>query len=183
MKSYRWTLTQYAEARGRSVGWVSEQIDLGMPAIGKGQGARYTINPAEAIQWEVDRAAKKAEAEPESQYQRLQMAQAEKLELENVRRRKELVSAAYVRTMYDGLAAVLCDGLDRMTERLALDLNPVDPGVVRARILVEADAIRVGVANYAENLDEIPSPAVVSVDVPAQRSTPVGKRRVRKHRR
>ena len=171
---------EYARLRGRSKGWVSEQISRGMPAFGAGRsGAVYRIDPAQAIQWEIDQATEKALGEVGGEQQRLQRAQAEKFELANLKSRGELVLVTYVESVMHGMTADLTARLDAIGGRLANEFPGNDPALVRAKIRAETDSVRSGIAEYFGKLRE-PQPPVAEPEVeaaPAKGRKSVGRRK------
>lgn len=172
----------YAELRGRSKGWVSEQIAQGMPVSGAGRsGSAYRIDTALAIQWEIDRAVDKvlSQSEMGGAEGRLKRAQAEKFELENARRRGEIVLVSYVESVMHGMTAELTAALDAIAGRLANDFPGTDPATVRAKIRSETDAVRTRIAEHFRKLRE-PEKSVVDPEMEttaAQGRKSVGRRK------
>ena len=186
------TAAQYAALRGRSPGWVSEQLRLGMPAKGKGRsGAQYKIDPAKAIDWEVAQAKKKAEAKPDSQHERLQIAQAEKLELSNLQKRGELIRFDFVVSWFHAMNADMGARLDAIGGRLANEFPGTPAAAVRQRIRAETDAVRAGHAEYQRMLgasqptfgiDEAPAATAPDSDAVGRRKSNPAARRKRRTR-
>ena len=118
-----------------------------------------------------------------SERERLARAQAEKFELENARRRRELATVNFVEGVLQCMAADLCGSLDAMGGRLAHEFQPVDPAIVRERVRRESDGIRARVADYFGKLAESAPPdadTAPAVDAAAEPdSKPVGRRKPR----
>ncbi len=152
------TLSQFAKLRGKSNGWVTKQIQAGMPVLVRGRtGMPSTIDPVTAIDWEVEHARVEASPKPGSQRERLAKEQADKLALENAKRRSELVLASYVSEIFNGLAADISARLDGLPGRVANELAGInDPAQIRSRLLDECRAIRSGVAGYLLQLANTP---------------------------
>ncbi len=152
------TFVEFAKLRGKSKGWVSHQIAAGMPVLSRGRnGNPSAIHPATAIDWEVEHARVEAAPKPGSQRERLAKEQADKLALENAKRRSELVLASYVSEIFNGLAADISARLDGLPGRVANELAGItDPAQIRSRLLDECRAIRSGVAGYCLQLANTP---------------------------
>lgn len=148
------TAAEYARLRGRSKGWVSRQIARGMPARGlKRSGSGYDIDPAAAIDWELAQARAEAHTPPDSPHARLVRAQAERHEIENARRRGELLLEVHVRQALLALTAALVSQLESLPARVAGELAGIsDAATIRARLLEECRAIRSAFADAAEKL-------------------------------
>src|ERR1043166_802920 len=150
---------EYAEIRGWTKSWVSQQIQAGLPAkqIGK-RKTEYRIDTAAAIQWEIDRV--KGESKPGSQRERLAKAQADKVELENARRRGELILASLVAHVLSSLGADLASRHDGLAGRVANELAGIsEPALIRERLLTELRGVRTAVADGVEKLaDALGSP-------------------------
>lgn len=178
MKVKKMSAADYAKLRGHSKSWVSRQIAAGMPAEGVGRsGAEYRIDTALAIEWEIQKAGIVAEIAPGSERERLVRAQAVKFELENSRRRKELVLVAYVESIFHGMAADITARLDAISGRLANEFPGTDPGTVKAKIRAETDAVRTGVAQYFEKIAESAPPEVPETVATVKPATKAKKRR------
>lgn len=90
-----------------------------------------------------------------SERERLARAQAEKFELENSRRRGELVLVSVVVEILMGMAADLTGRLEGIPGRLANELAGIsDAAVIRARLLEEIRAVRAGAAEYIRKLEQ-----------------------------
>lgn len=145
---------EYAEIRGRDKSWVSQQIQAGMPAkqVGK-RKPEYQIDTAKAIQWEIDRF--KADVKPGSQRERLAKAQADKVELENARRRGELILASVVAHVLSSLGADLAARHDGLAGRVANELAGItDAAAIRERLLIELRGVRSAIADGVEKLSD-----------------------------
>ena len=84
-----------------------------------------------------------------SQRERLARAQAERVEMDNSARRGQLIHADLVEETLMGQAAYLAQAHDAVAGRLAHELAGItDPGIIRAKILVEMREIREGLSQY-----------------------------------
>ena len=188
------TATQYAEIRGRTKGWVSQQIAAGMPVRKGGgrSGVECQIDTSEAIQWEIDREREKAA--PDSQRDRLMRAQAEKFELENQRRRGELVIAEDVAQIFQALAADLNARHEGFAGRFSSEIpSIVDAAIARERILDELRDVRSAFADAAEkladdirrsagNVDDVLEAPVEAQPRPAKKRVKKAHRHARRHK-
>ena len=174
---------EYAEIRGHTKPWVSQQIDAGMPVKRlKGRKIAYEIDTAAAIQWEIARI--REGAKPGSQRERLAMEQADKFALENARRRGELILASQVADVLSTLGADLAQRHDGLPGRLANELAGIsDPAQIRERLLDELRSIRGAFSDAVDKLaDALGSSADVGADQPASAETDakrVGRRKPR----
>jgi hypothetical protein len=121
---------------------------------------------------------------PGSQRERLARAQGEKVELENARRRGELILVSAAMELMSGLSADLCARLEGLPGRMANELAGIsDASTIRTRLLEEVRAIRDGIADYLGKLVGYRgAPADAGADVaPATPPKPqrVGRRKAR----
>lgn len=107
---------------------------------------------------------------------RLIGAQAEKFELENAKRRGELVVVEYVETVFQGMVADISARLDAIGGRLANAFQGNEPGAVRATVRVETDAVRTGLAEYFGKLAQ----SAPAVDAPVDSGTPAATKKRRR---
>lgn len=132
------TRNEFASIVGMSSGWVSKALDEGMPAKRSGRkGERVEIDTASAVPWLLDRASKDDGRRADSQRERLNRAQAERVELENAVRRGQLCEKAD--TLEVVLSAVRAHAAQRngIASRLANELAGLTPAEIRVRILDE----------------------------------------------
>src|SRR5258708_7288519 len=94
--------TAFAKLCGVSPGTVTAWLDGGMPADRTGKmGSTVRIDPHLAVPWIVAGRDNK----PGSERERLTKAQSIKVELENARRKGELVLVSHVEALFHGMAA------------------------------------------------------------------------------
>jgi len=159
---------EYAELRGHTKPWVSQQIDAGMPVKRlKGRKVAYEIDTATAIQWEIDRI--REGSKPGSQRERLAKEQADKFELENARRRGELILSSQVAEVLSTLGADLAQRHDGLPGRLANELAGIsDAAQIRERLLDELRIVRGAFADAVDKLaDALGEGADAGPDKPA----------------
>lgn len=154
--------TQFAKIIGVSVETVSNLVDAGMPCErGTRQGSPMAITLEAALPFVFDRRGERQG----SQRDRLATAQAEKFELENARRRGELLLASDVAAQDMALAADFAGRLDGIPGRLANELAGIsDPIEVRRRLLEELRAVRAGFAEAIRKQADAPAPSDDSGD-------------------
>jgi phage terminase Nu1 subunit (DNA packaging protein) len=128
---------------------VTNWMNAGMPAKRSGrQGQTVRISLAAALPWVV---ANKETAG--SERQRLASEQANKLALENARRRGELIYADQVAECLSRLAADLAARHDALPGRLAGELAGLnDAATIRGRLLEELRAVRRAFADATAEL-------------------------------
>src|ERR1043166_2692750 len=155
---------EYAQVRGRTKPWVSQQIALGMPAKRlKGRKIAYQIDTATAIQWELDRI--KESSKSGSQRERLAKEQADKFEIENARRRGELILSSQVASVLSTLGADLAQRHDGLPGRLANELAGIsDPAQIRERLL---DELRIVRGAFSDAVDKLADALGASADAGA----------------
>ena len=145
--------SEFADLCGVSAGTITNWCDAGMPCIREARnGSRVEIRIRDAIPWVIEF---RGEAKPGSQRDRLAKAQAEKFELENSRRRGELILVPYVADLLNSMAADIAGRFDGLAGRLANELAGItDPALIRERILTECRGIRSGIAEHVRKLAE-----------------------------
>lgn len=141
---------EFARLFGVSGGTVTNWMTAGMPATRKGrQGAQVSIDPYLACPWVY---AHREEA-PGSQRDRLAKEQADKLALENARRRGELIFSHQVAESLSKLAAELSARLDAVAGRTASEFAGItDAGTIRRRMLDELRNVRAAFADTTAEL-------------------------------
>jgi phage terminase Nu1 subunit (DNA packaging protein) len=152
---------------------VTNWMDEGMPCKrGAGRGNPVVIDPAQAIPWVLAR-----RAPPGSERERLAKAQADKVELDNAKRRGELVEESFVRSLLMGMAAQLNGMLDGLPGRCASAVVGLTAAEARARLLDETRSIRAGMAEHVQQLSDAAHGASADgEDAPA--ATPPKRKRV-----
>lgn len=179
------TAVKYADIRGRSAQWVSNQIAAGMPAVGSGRsGSPYKIDTEVAMDWEVTQAKHSADTENGSDNQRFLKERADKLALENAERRGLLVRSATVLQVMTGLAADISGRLEALPGRVASEFAGItDAGTIRSRLLDECRGIRRGAADYLGRLPqcqaELSGGAVDTASGAPKERVRVGRRKAR----
>lgn len=138
---------EFAKALGVSRATITHWADDGMPVDrSRKSGREMQIDPLVALPWVVAQRG----ATPGSQRERLSNAQAEKVEMENARRRGQLIEASQVQETIFGLAAYLAREHDALPGRVANELASIhEPAVIRSRLLVELRSIRDGIAEHS----------------------------------
>ncbi len=167
---------EYAQIRGHTKQWVGQQIAAGMPVkqVGK-RKLEYQIDTAVAIQWEIDRI--RQAAKPGSQRERLAKEQADKFELENARRRGELLLASHVAQVLASLGADLAARHDGLAGRVANEFAGIsDAARIRERLLDELRHVRGALADATEKLADALGGAEDSRADPAATAGPKPKR-------
>lgn len=150
---------QLARIFAVSQGLVSTWLNEGLPAIRPGRsGAVVLIDLMRACPWIL---ARTGEAAPDSALGiarvRFETARAEKFELENARRRGELVLLSYVSEIMNEMAADLGARLDAISGRCANEFAGItDPALLRQRLLQECRAVRLGAAEHVLKLANTP---------------------------
>ncbi len=136
--------------------WISDE---GMPCI---RGNRVVqIDTAQAQKWLTERevrnqaVSKDSKASLAEERKRLITAQADKEELENEKRRGEVI---YFETAVDVITSVVSlvtSRLEGVAGRLAADLvNESNPAVIRPKLLAEHRAVRQSLADATRELAE-----------------------------
>jgi len=169
---------------------VTDWIHEGLPCTRVGRrGQLVRVRLEDALPWVIRR-----RETPGSQRERLAKAQADKTELENARRRGELVRTSDVADALARLAADLATRHDGVPGRVASELAGIsDPAVIRGRLLDELRAVRGAFADATAQLaDAIGAPEADGDDPPPASETKfkrvgrrkpgaaAGKRRARK---
>lgn len=143
---------EFADILGVSPREVTRLIAAGLPCqSAKKKGVAVAIDSGEALDWMLRREREAGAAEdPASQSNertRLAAAQAEKVELENARRRGELVLASDIAETEYVMSTMFVKHLDALPGRCANELAGIaDPARVRSRLLDEVRDIRTAVA-------------------------------------
>jgi phage terminase Nu1 subunit (DNA packaging protein) len=148
------TASEYAKLRGRSKAWVSGRIKAGMPASGSGRsGSEYEIDPAVAIDWEIEQARFDRVEKGGSQRDRLAKEQADKVALANAVERGNHMLRSQVEPVLLSLAAELGASLDAIAGRLASQLAGLsDAAAIRQLLLAEHRGVRGRVADHLRQL-------------------------------
>ena len=140
---------EFAELLKVSPATITNWMDAGMPAVRTGrqkQAVRITL--AAALPWVVSHRETKG-----GERERLARVQADKVELENARKRGELIYADQVAEVLSTLAADVAAGMDAISGRLANELAGItDPAVIRGRIREEHRAVRGAFADATTKL-------------------------------
>lgn len=140
------TLSEAAEWTGKSISTVQSFCEQGLAS--KKVGRNRVIALRALVQWLAAR-----ESEPGSQRERLARAQAEKHELENARKRGELIYADQVAEVLSTLAADVAARMDAISGRLAGELAGLsDPAVIRGRLRDEHRSVRGAFADAVAKL-------------------------------
>lgn len=132
-----------AELLGCSPDMVRKYVnDFGMPRQGKG---KYLLG--ECVQWYINRLRLRADGAETSDIAeeklKLVRAQRHRVELENKKRRGELLDAELVATVLNQSASVYASQLDGMGARLAALLSGMtDPGEIQRVLFDECRSIR-----------------------------------------
>ena len=149
---------EYARLRGKPKVWVTRRIAAGLPATRVGR--EYRIDAGGAIEWELEQAAQAAVGANGSQRERLAKEQADRVALDNARRRGELIYSSHVGTVLATMAADLVARLDAVPGRCAGELAGIkDPALIRARLREEMQAVRGAFAVAVDKLaDSIGAP-------------------------
>lgn len=146
--------TEYARLRGRSNAWVSGRIKAGMPHEGgERTGKPVRIEPAKAIEWEIEEARFERAERGESQRDRLAKEQADKVALANAVERENHMLRTQVEPVLLTMVAELGADLDAIAGRLASELaNLSDPAEIRQRLLGEHRGVRAALADRLRQL-------------------------------
>lgn len=125
-----------------------------MPHEGGGRkGAECRIDPAKAIEWEIDEARFEKSERGTSQRDRLAKEQADKVALENSAARGDHMLRSQVEPVLLTMVATLAAGLDAISGRLAGELAGVsDQATIRQRLLAEHRGVRAGLADAIREL-------------------------------
>ena len=178
------TISELADLLKVSQSTVSSWVEAGMPAVHSGrQRSKASIDLRQAMPWVIaHREARGGERE------RLASEQADKIALENARKRGELLHADQVAEVLAKLGAELAARHDAVPGRVAGELAGLtDPGVIRGRLLEELRAVRGAVADAAAELADALGADEEAVGDPATAAEPdgepVGRRKPRTARR
>lgn len=148
----RWpkcSAAQFAALVGVTAPAVTQWIDAGMPCDrGRGKGHVVTVTPEKALPWVLSR------REPHgSQRERLAKEQADKVALENARKRGEMIFSSQVAEALAALGADLAARHDAVPGRVASEFaGTTDPAVIRSRLLDELRVVRAAFADTAAKL-------------------------------
>jgi hypothetical protein len=140
---------EFSELLGVAPSSVSEWISQGMPASNAGRNGRQVrIDLWKALPWVMSR------REPSgSQRERLAKAQAEKFELDNARRRGELIMSNHVAEVLSTMAADLVARMEAIPGRCAGEFAGInEPARIRARLLDELRTVRGAFAGAVDQL-------------------------------
>lgn len=145
----RMTAADYARLRGKPKVWVTRRIASGLPATRVGHV--YRIDPAAAIEWELAQAAQARAGG--SERDRLAKEQADKLALENARKRGELIYSHQVAEFLASLGVAVAQQLDALSGRTATRLaGMTDAGAIRKYLLDETNGVRNALAQAIEKI-------------------------------
>lgn len=171
---------ELAALTGVSPGTVSGWINAGMPVVRAASGRRPAeIDPAQAIPWIVNQRAPVG-----SERERLARAQAIKVEMENAKRRGELVLSGYLAEVLHSMAADIASRLDGLPGRVASELAGITSAAeIRTRLLHECRSIRSGFSEHVGKLASVPPDSADSAADPEPAPGPkrqrLGKRKPR----
>jgi phage terminase Nu1 subunit (DNA packaging protein) len=142
--------------------------DEGMPCQRTGrQGSPVTFNPSEVVPWLIEREKRRQHPKTgalslEAERIRLIRAQADREELENEKRRGEVIYFSTALDVITSIASLVASRLEGVAGRLAHELvNESSPAVIRDKLLQEHRAIRQSLADATRELAE-QTQAVVS---------------------
>lgn len=149
--------SQFAEILAVDNATVTRWLDEGMPhqAAGKrgqrGQRVAVRIELRAGLRWVLDRRSRRI-----SNRDRLADEQADKIGLENARKRGELLRTVDVAEIFQTLAADLVAGHESVPGRVAGELaGMTDPGTIRDRLRDELRAIRRAFVAAADRVAEL----------------------------
>jgi phage terminase Nu1 subunit (DNA packaging protein) len=135
--------------------------DEGMPCERTGrQGSKLFFNPSEAIPWLIERERRRKHPKTgalslEAERIRLIRAQADREELENEKRRGEVIYFSTALDIITSVASLVANRLEGVAGRLANELvNEPNPAVIRDKLLQEHRAIRESLADPAQDFAE-----------------------------
>lgn len=141
------SLAQLATLTGRPASTVHEWTARGLKSVKRGR--HRIVRTADLIRFLA------ARDEPGSQRERLAKEQADKIALENARRRGELILVEHVEELFTTLAAELAARHDAVPGRVANEFAGIsDAAVIRQRLLDEMREVRSAVADAAIKLAE-----------------------------
>ena len=178
------TGAQLADLLKVSPGTITNWMDAGMPVTRTGrQRKALRISLALAMPWIISHRESRG-----GERERLASEQADKIALENARKRGELLHADQVAEVLAKLGAELAARHDAVPGRVAGEFAGLtDPGVIRGRLLDELRGVRGAVADAAAELaDALGADEEDGVDPEAAAEPdgePVGRRKPRAARR
>jgi phage terminase Nu1 subunit (DNA packaging protein) len=146
---------EFAEIVGFSAQQVQEWMKAGMPGDAGRRGKECRIDTAAAIRWLVDRGSTKRSASSgdDSERERLNREQADKVALQNAQTRKQLVRREHVQLVLLESNALLAGQLDGVAGRLANEIaGTTEPAKIRQLLLDEHRRIR---SAYADALGKL----------------------------
>jgi phage terminase Nu1 subunit (DNA packaging protein) len=180
------TAAQLAKLCDVSKQTITNWMRAGMPHEGGGrQGSEVRISLEQVLPWLVRR----HQAQSGSAAERLQIAQAIKVELQNGLKSGEVVLVTHIAAVFNELCADLAARLDALPGRLAGELAGItDADRIRQRLLEEHRSIRAGVAEHVEKFTQSLAAAADraeddSAPAAAEDAEPVGGRRKNPARR
>lgn len=142
---------QFGKLCGKHTKTVERWIDEGMPA--EKHGGKYVIELETALPWLCER----SKAPAGSARERLAQVQAERVELDNEKERKNLLRLDHVTDIMTSAVAQLASQLDGVAGRVANDLSSeTNPAVIRQIVLDEHHRVRSAYADALQKLFESP---------------------------
>jgi phage terminase Nu1 subunit (DNA packaging protein) len=124
------------------------------------QGSPVTFNPSEVVPWLIEREKRRQHPKTgalslEAGRIRLIRAQADREELENEKRRGEVIYFSTALDVMTSLVSLVTSRLEGVAGRLANELvNEPNPAVIRDKLLQEHRAIRQSLADGAQDFAE-----------------------------
>ncbi len=134
------------------------------------QGSPTTFNPSEVVPWLIERERRRQHPKTgalslEAERIRLIRAQADREELENEKRRGEVIYFLTASDVITSVASLVANRLEGVAGRLANDLvNEPNPAVIRHKLLQENRAIKQSLADATRELAEQAEAAVSAGD-------------------
>lgn len=142
------TVTQAAALLGKPDSTVGDWCQQGLPS--KKSGRNRVIRVRDLLRWLAGR-----DAQPGSERERLAKEQADRVALDNAKKRGELIYAWQVADVLNTMAATLSAQLDSLPGRVAGELaGMTDAADIRALLLRETRAIRSSMAEHVGKLAE-----------------------------
>lgn len=137
------TATEFAHFCKVSAGLVTAWCDEGMPCDRKGRmGATVHINLRDAVPWIVQKRSARSTVERD----RVAAAQADRLEMANLKERRELIGADELQNDLLKAISFLAQDLDSVAQRVTTDET------IQAKV---EDELRVARNRFADHLREI----------------------------
>jgi phage terminase Nu1 subunit (DNA packaging protein) len=124
------------------------------------QGSPATFNPSDVVLWLIEREKRRQHPKTgalslEAERIRLIRAQADREELENEKRRGEVIYFSTALDVITSVASLVANRLEGVAGRLANELvNESNPAVIRHKLLAEHRAIRQSLADATGELAE-----------------------------